>query len=199
MPTRREPATPTMDPGTDPDLAIPGPMFSSPPQHPGPGNPDPLTTATDLPEGKAGDSGSSARPALTPTELGGLVKSKGKAYAKIAKSALHALGGFINMTIQVDDDDDAFLPDEDDDDTIPPPLGRLAARHLKIGANAEDMSDYEDIGIALVGLIAWALKGITEHLTARRERGPKGRRKGHLRVYDGSGEAGGEPGQEDPA
>ncbi len=148
----------------------PSPGFAQlPPPLPGRGNPD-----SPSPPGDSAASGSSEPNLPTRIEI---TKGKGKAYAKIAKGVLHAVGGLLNRTIAVDDDDTSFLPDEDDDDTIPPPLGRLAARRVPIGKDGEDFSDLEDIGQALVGLIAWGLKGLTDHLNARRERGPKGRRQ----------------------
>lgn len=192
MPPRHQQTDPTPAPDLSPEASqVPGPMFRTPDLHPGRWNPDPA------PPGDDGASGSSASPALTltPAELSAAVKGKGRAYAKIAKAALHAVGGLVNMRLAVDDDDKCFLPDEDDDDTIAPPLGRIAARKIRIGANADDLTDIEDIGIAVVGLVAWVLKGASEHLTARRERGPRGNRKGGP-VFDGTGQQGGEPGME---
>lgn len=189
---RQQTTDPSPDPG--PDLAqAPGPMFRAPADPPGRWNPDPPPPGADG-SASASSAGDPA-PTLTPAELAATVKGKGRAYAKIAKALLHALGGWLNMTLAVDEDDKSFLPDDDDDETVPPPVGRIAARKIKLGADAENLTDIEDIGIAAVGLIAWAAKGITEHLSARRERGPKGRRQG-APAYDGTGEAGGEPGME---
>jgi len=82
-----------------------------------------------------------------------------------------AAGGWLNRAAAGDDDDNlAFLPDEDDEKTIPPPLGRLAARRIKLGDGTENLSDLEDIGMAVVGLIAWLAKGSTELIQRRRER-----------------------------
>lgn len=175
---------------------IPGPGFLPPPPLPpsstSPDSP-PTPGARTITPGDPG-AGSSSTGLLAPTRID-IPKGRGKAYAKIAKGVLHAIGGLINSQVQVDELDRSFLPDEDDDATIPPPLGRLAARRVPIGGDGDDFSDLEDIGMAVVGLIAWALKGLTEHLTARKERGPKGRRQPAGTVqYDGTGEAGGEPG-----
>lgn len=178
------PTTPEQDQPEAPGPILPGPSFSQAladgqrRQLPGPAAPDqapPVTAASDL--------SAPSRPIPT-DQLKGIIRAKGKAYAKIAQGLMHALGGIINMTIAVDEDDAAFLPDEDDDATIPPPLGRLAARKMPLFGDGEDFSDLEDIGMAVVGLLAWAAKGVTEHLTARRERGPKGKRA-QVPTFDG--------------
>jgi hypothetical protein len=164
-PQTPDPTSPSRDShpwGTTDLAAAPGPGFAPIPDPlPGPGNPDQLPSGTT-------DSASSGLRAPTRIDI---PKAKGQAYAKIAKGLLHAVGGLINRAIAVDDDDVSFLADEDDDETIPPPLGRLAARRVPIGKDGEDFSDVEDIGQALVGLIAWAVKGVTDHLQARNERG----------------------------
>lgn len=191
MPPRHQ-ISPPPDPSQLDQIAAPA--FRAPAPPPGPWNPDPAPAG----DGSASaSSGASPAPTLTPAELAAAAKGKGKAYAKIAGALLHAIGGYVNMLVAVDADDKAFLPDDDDDETIPPPVGRIAARKIKLGADAENLTDFEDMAMAAIGLAAWAAKGITEHLTARRERGPKGKRqKPGAPVYDGTGEAGGQPGME---
>lgn len=95
-------------------------------------------------------------------------KSRAKSYAKIAEALLAAAGGWLNMA-SGEPDSGAFLPDDDDEATIPPPLGRIAARRIKIG-DPGNLTDIEDIGMAAVGLGVWLAKGITAMLSARRER-----------------------------
>jgi hypothetical protein len=166
--------TQTQDPEPE-SQAIPMPGFQPIPDPlPGPANPDPR------PDGAASVSSGPAAP--TRIEI---PKARVKSYSGIAKGLLHALGGLVNRAVAVDEDDTAFLPDDDDDATIPPPLGRLAARRVPIGKDGDDFSDIEDIAMSVIGLLAWAAKGLTDHLNARRERGPAGRRiKGQV-MFDG--------------
>lgn len=149
---------------------IPAPGFDPPPTFPGPTHPDQAPTPTGDSSGQGSNGGGQGR---TPTEL---IPKSGKAFGKIAEAALRAVGGLLNRMVAVDDDDLSFIPDEDDEDLIPPPLGRLAARRVPLGKNADDLTELEDIGMLLVGLIAYGLKGLTDWAEARRERGPKGRR-----------------------
>ena len=102
------------------------------------------------------------------TSIPAFFKQRSKSYAKIAGTLLESAGGWLNKIS--DEDSEAFLPDEDDLEMIPPPLGRLAARRLKLGADPEQLSDIEDIGIAAVGVAVWLVKGVNTLWAARRER-----------------------------
>lgn len=147
---------------------IPGPGFIQPPTWPGAAAPDEL---------HGGQLGQPSPGVSTPTRIDlPSIRSKGRAYAKIAAAILQGLGGLINKAIRVDKADEAFIPDDDDEQTIPPPAGRLAARHLPLG-NSEDLSEIEDLGVLVVGLVSWVIKGVTDHMEARRERGPRGNRQ----------------------
>lgn len=140
---------------------------------PGPDNPDPLddaeTTSTRTTgAAAAAASGSSGQ---EPASIQALFKGRAKSYAKVAGTLFKAVGGLLNNAATPDGwESEAFLPDEDDEETVPPPLGRIAARRIKIGANPDQLTDLEDIGIAAVGLLVWAAKGIAAVAEARRER-----------------------------
>jgi hypothetical protein len=126
-------------------------------------NPDPAPGAP--------DGGSSASNAAADRSTPASFKGTAGAYAAIGKGLLMAVGGLMNRFAAGDDEDNcAFLPDEDDTRTIPPPLGRLAARRITIGDGSANLSDLEDIGMAVVGVIAWLAKGSTEMIQRRRER-----------------------------
>lgn len=103
-----------------------------------------------------------------PAFIPAFFKQRAKSYAKIAETLLTAAGGLLNARSGTDSD--AFLPDDEDTETIPPPIGRLMARRIKIGADPEQLTDIEDIGIAAVGLVMWAAKGLTMLWEERRER-----------------------------
>lgn len=103
-----------------------------------------------------------------PASIPAFFKQRSKSYAKIAETLLKAAGGWLNAI--GDEDSEAFLPDDDDVEMIPPPLGRLAARRLKLGADPDQLSDLEDLGMAAVGIGVWLAKGITARWEARRER-----------------------------
>lgn len=152
----------------DPPL-MPRPGFRWLPPRPGPRNPDSLdpsvTTTADHDEHQ-GDDGGRAGKAGTGTSIPAFFKQRSASYAKIAGALLQAVGGWCNM---LSGDDEAFLPDDDDMETIPPPLGRLAARRIKVG-DPGNLTDIEDMGMAAIGLIAWAAKGAAAMLEARRER-----------------------------
>lgn len=129
-------------------------------------NPDPagedLTSST---TGPAGGGGAGSRPGSSTPEF---FKSRSKAYGAIAGAAVTAIGGWLNHLAAAHNEDECFLPDDDDLSDIPPPLGRLAARRLRLG-DIENLSDIEDVGMALVGVTAWLAKGVSAAYTARRE------------------------------
>jgi hypothetical protein len=151
-------------PGPEEDLArLPG--FGTAPA------PRPSRRAPDPPSPEDGEAAGAAAPSepqrpLTPPSFG---KQAG-AFTAIARALLIAAAGYLNMVTAVDEQDTAFLTDEDDERLIPPPLGRIAARRIKLGQLAENYTDLQDIGEAAVGLLAWLAKGITASLSARRER-----------------------------
>lgn len=156
--------TATEDPGPDPDSVADLPGFSPPrAPMPGPAYPDPPGPQT----APAADGGAGSP--STGTSIPAFFKERSKTYAKIAEALLMAAGGWLNKA-SGEEDAEAFLPDDDDTETIPPPLGRLAARRVKIGADPAALTDLEDIGMAAVGIIAWLAKGVTAMLAARRER-----------------------------
>jgi hypothetical protein len=170
----RQPAQPTPDQPEHltPEQAqaqapVPG-FLQLPAPLPGEANPD------QLPPGASAASGSSEPSPPTRIEL---PKARVKSYREIAKGLFHAVSGLLNRAIAVDDEDTSFLPDDDDDAAVPPPLGRLAARRIPIGKEGDDLTDIEDLATLIIGLLAWGAKGLTDHLNARRERGPAGRRK----------------------
>jgi hypothetical protein len=127
-------------------------------------NPDPPLPPEDVGE----DQGDGRAPNEQPASIQAFFKQRAKSYAKIAETLLKAAGGLLNA--QAGTDSEAFLPDDDDTETIPPPIGRLMARRIKIGADPEQLTDIEDIGIAAVGLIMWAAKGLTLLWEERRDR-----------------------------
>lgn len=135
---------------------------------PGTDNPDPvdpeMMSAT---AAAAGDGSGSNEPAAA--SIRALFKGRARSYAKVAETLFKAVGGWCNAVTTRDVDSDAWLPDDDDMETVPPPLGRIAARRIKIGADPESLSDIEDMGMAAVGLLVWAAKGIGAVFEARRE------------------------------
>lgn len=173
--TRTSPPSPLAD--SDPagppnplaDLATPPGWATVPPPAPSSTAPDPLPPEAELGErAPAAGSSSSATASSTP-ESPRLLASRGKAYAAIAKAGLQALGGWLNKLSAVHEDDLSFIPDDDDLADIPPPLGRLAARRLRVGAEVENLSDVEDLGMAAIGVVAWLAKGASSAWEARRE------------------------------
>lgn len=160
--------TPAQDnsPEETPEL-MPRPGFRWLPR-PGRANPDSLdpeaTTTRDHDEHQD-DEGAAAK-AATGTSIPAFFKQRSASYAKIAGALLQAVGGWANMLSGAEE---AFLPDDDDMETIPPPLGRLAARRVKVG-DPGNLTDIEDMGMAAIGIIAWAAKGAAAMLEARRER-----------------------------
>lgn len=169
--TITEPATaPETDPAPAPD-SRPGFLASLPgfraPRVPPPSlaNPDepipPQAGAAAADDGGRASSG-------TATSIPAFFKQRAKSFAKVAETLLNATGGWLNKIS--DEDSEAFIPDEDDADMIPPPLGRLAARRLKLGADPDQLSDLEDIGMAAVGIAVWLAKGFTTLWEAKRER-----------------------------
>lgn len=138
---------------------------------PGPLRPDPFDPeSTTRPVGRdeLADNGGSGSWTST-SSIPDLFKSRAKSYAAIAKALMQAVGGWANR-MSGEEDSGAFLPDADDLSDIPPPLGRLAARRIKFGADPSQLRDIEDIGMAAVGMLAWFAKGITATINARRER-----------------------------
>lgn len=130
-------------------------------------NPDPAPeTATAAAAGASGSSGQST------ASIRAFSRDRAKSYAKIAAALFSAVGGILNGTAErsAGAESDAFLPDDDDMETVPPPIGRLAARRIKLGADPEQLSDLEDLGMAAVGLLAWAAKGVSAMIEARRQR-----------------------------
>lgn len=135
----------------------------------------PTTTAPPVPDaldpdvttasGPGSEGGASPSPG---TSIPAFFKQRSKSYAKIAEALLQAAGAWLNKA-SGEEDAGAFLPDEDDAETIPPPLGRLAARRIKLG-DPGNLTDLEDIGMAAIGISVWLAKGVTSALNARRER-----------------------------
>lgn len=138
--------------------------------HPGPRQPDPLTQDAQLqdPAGQLDQGAAVEASGSRGTSIPAFFKERSAAYAAIAGTLLDAVGGWLNSVSAAHDEDEAFLPDEDDRKMIPPPLGRLAARRVKIGGS-DDLRDVEDVGMALVGVAAWLAKGFAAALKARRE------------------------------
>lgn len=172
--TRTSPPSPLADsdptglPSPLPDLATPPGWGAPPPSLPSPSTPDPLDPgATTGEPGPAAESSSSA-PVSSTAPSPRLLATRGKAYAAIARAGLQAAGGWLNKLSAVHDEDESFLPDDEDLADIPPPLGRLAARRLRVGENIENLSDLEDIGMAAIGIAAWLAKGISAAWEARR-------------------------------
>jgi hypothetical protein len=135
---------------------------------PGPDNPDPapagMTTAAADEHQGAGGKGKQDT-----ARIQGFIKRRAESYAKIAGVLLKAVGGYLNAA-SGEIESEAFLPDDDDLADIPPPLGRLAARRFKLGADPDQLSDIEDIGMAAVGIGVWFVKGFAALLEARREK-----------------------------
>jgi hypothetical protein len=163
------PAVMMSDPAPDPSPSDPDtPALASLPGYktrpaplPGRGNPDPLP-----PDAVTGAASSSSEQKAS---IRAFSRERAKSYAKIAGTLMRALGGYLN-TMSGEPESDAFIPDEDDDETIPPPLGRLAARRVKLGADPEQLSDVEDIAQAAIGTLVWLAKGATALFEARRAR-----------------------------
>jgi hypothetical protein len=154
------------DPDTPPLLASPPGWAEVPSPPPSPTRPDQLPPGAVT--GPAKDGAPSGSPGSTP-ESPRLLASRGKAYAAIARAALMAAGGWLNKLAAIEGiEDESFLPDDDDLADIPPPLGRLAARRIKLG-DIENLSDIEDVGMALVGIAAWLAKGVSSAWEVRRE------------------------------
>lgn len=169
LPSHHRPSSPLLGPppgpGEDlvdpPGWGVPPPGAPSSTRNPDPSGPD-LTSTTAAPAG--GGAGSSSPGSSTPE----FFKSRSKAYGAIAGAALKAAGGWLNRIAAAHVEDECFLPDDDDLADVPPPLGRLAARRLRLG-DVENLSDIEDVGMAVVGLVAWLAKGFSAAYDARRE------------------------------
>jgi hypothetical protein len=163
QPVPGSPQQPETDPAGEIEAAPPG-WGPAPEPPPGPRRPDQPSPAA------GGDTagGPDSPPSSPRTPV--FSKTKAGAYAAIARALLTAIGGYLNMLLAVSDDDDVFLPDEDDQADIPPPLGNLAARNIPLGDAAENWTNIQDIGAALVGLAAYAAKGLTKVFNARRDR-----------------------------
>ena len=153
-------AAPTL---TAPDSLASLPTYKPKTPLPSAANPDPLPPGA----GQAAPAGSGSKEQTA--SIPAFFRQRSASYAKIAGTALRALGGYLNM-LSGELETDAFLPDDDDEATIPPPLGRLAARRVKIGADPEQLNDVEDIAQAAIGTLVWLVKGATTMLDARRER-----------------------------
>lgn len=152
-------------PGPDSDLAD-LPAFAPPPMPlPSLRNPDAPPPGAD--PGEAAPAGDSKQQKAS---IQGFFKQRAKSYAKIAETLLKGVGGMLHAAADLGEDSDAFLPDEDDLETIPPPLGRLAARRIRIGADPDTLTDVEDIGMAAVGILVWLAKGVGGVLETRRIR-----------------------------
>jgi len=162
--SRTNPEANPEPPPDSPSLA-PLPMFRAPrPPLPGTGNPDPAPPVDEhQDDGRAAAASPEQR-----TSIQAFFKQRAKSYAKIAETLLSAAGGLLNT--RAGEDCDAFLPDEEDRETIPPPVGRLMARRIKIGADPDQLSDIEDLGMAAVGVAIWLAKGMTALWDARRAR-----------------------------
>lgn len=149
-------------------LASPPGWAAVPSPPPSPMNPDPSPSGQGAESGPAEGGASSGSAASTPASRR-LLASRGKAYQAIARAGLMAAGGWLNKLTAIEGiEDDSFLPDDEDLADIPPPLGRLAARRIKFG-DVENLSDIEDLGMALVGIAAWLAKGISSAWEIRRE------------------------------
>jgi hypothetical protein len=172
----------TMSTITEPDLATepapaptrPGlmaqlPTFGRPRRRPQPSQDSPTSgpeaTATAAAADGAGVDAKPDTPTFTPASF----RDRSKGYAAIATTLLRATGGWLNGAVRLPESE-AFLPDDDDEATISPPLGRLAARRIKLGADPESLSDLEDIAQAGIGVVVWLAKGIGDVFDARRER-----------------------------
>ena len=161
MSTTTEPDQDQAPASTSPDSLASLPTYKPKTPLPSAANPDPLPQGA----GQAAGSGSKEQTASIPA----FFRQRSASYSKIAGTALRALGGYLNM-LSGELHTDAFLPDDDDEATIPPPLGRLAARRVKIGTDPDQLNDVEDIAQAAIGTLVWLVKGATAVLDARRER-----------------------------
>jgi hypothetical protein len=133
--------------------------------------PSPDTPTTDDSEATtaaAADDGGRGK-ADTGTFTPASFKDRSKGYAAIATTMLRATGGWLNGVTRLPESE-AFLPDDDDEATIAPPLGRLAARRIKLGTDPESLSDLEDLAQAGIGIVVWIAKGIGDTIEARRAR-----------------------------
>lgn len=137
------------------------------PEPPGPANPDQLpadATVTAAAAAEDSDQGSNGGRRWTiPTAVKDL---KSGPFETVARGLFRALGGLINSRVQVDDDDASFIADQEDDELFAPAVGRVAARHMPLPDKA-DMTELEDIGIAIVALANWAAKGLISAWDAR--------------------------------
>jgi hypothetical protein len=158
--TTTEPAPPPAQ-SSPPDSLASLPAFRPPRAiPPSAANPDPPPN-DDEHQGAAAGS--------TKTSIPAFFRKRADSYAKIAGVFVKAVGGYLNaMSGEIESE--AFLPDDDDLADIPPPLGRLAARRIRLGADPDQLSDIEDIGMAAVGIGIWLVKGLSAVLEARRER-----------------------------
>jgi hypothetical protein len=160
--------TGTEEAPTPPDSLASLPAFRPPRTlPPSADNPDPAPQ--NLHEHQGAAAADSAKPKRETASIQGFIKKRAESYAKIAGTLLKAVGGYLNVA-SGETDSEAFLPDDDDLSDIPPPLGRLAARRFKLGADPEQMSDIEDIGMAAVGIGIWLVQGLSAVFEARRER-----------------------------
>lgn len=147
--------------------------------------PDPEPeTMSDTPGDPPGD-GAASRSGGQPASIQAFFKGRARSYAKIAEVLFSAVGGALNAAAQRElEGTAAWLPDEDDLDTVPPPLGRIAARRIKVGADPAQLTDIEDMGIVAVGLLAWAAKGVSAVFAGRKQ---KKRAEAGRAVYDETG------------
>ncbi len=174
MPKTQTPG-PAPNPFSPPPASLPVPGFQPVPPATTPG-PDPL------PDGAVSGSapGSSEPPTHTPTDdrpPGPISKTKAATYTAIARGALRAFGGMVNMRLAVDDEDDSWLPDDEDEETVPPPVGRLMARRMPFDAGSENLTELEDLTVAAIGLIGYGLKSVTS-MWENRRRHRRGRHRG---------------------
>lgn len=178
-------------PGPTPGRFTMAPAAAAPPGQSNPDPPQPEMTPADAGAGAAGSGSGSSEPSrwTTPTAVKSLRSSP---FESVARGLMRAIGGLLNRRFQVDDTDTSFLPDSDDDVLIAKPAGRIAARHLPLPDKA-DLSELEDIGAAVVGLLTWASKGLISAWDARatRRRGRAVARGTGAAVYAGG------PGEEE--
>lgn len=177
--------TGTEEAPTPPDSLASLPAFKTPRAlPPSADNPDPAPQ--NLREHQVAAAADDAKPKRDTASIQGFIKRRAESYAKIAGTLLKAVGGYLNAAAG-EIDSEAFLPDDDDLADIPPPLGRLAARRIKLGTDPDQMSDIEDIGMAAVGIGIWLVKGLSAVLEARRERRRAEKGK-HVHTDSGDGE-----------
>ena len=154
---------------TDPDLiATPGWGAAPAPPPSSATNPDPLGEAMTSTPGEPGDDSAQRASSIPASTDRAWLGKRSKAYAAIAGALLQTVGGMLNHAVALHSEDESFIPDDEDMEDIPPPLGRIAARRMKLGA-VENLSDIEDIGMAVVGVTAWVAKGLSEAFRHRRE------------------------------